>query len=451
MKLPRGRDRVPFSYRALQAWARIAVSVFYRRLDVSAVSRLPRDRPVILTANHGNALADVAVIIAGTPEFPHFLAAASWWKSAPARVLFGLGGVVPIHRRRDGEHTERNASSFAECHEALGSGASIAIFPEGEMHLEPALLPIKTGAARIALSAAAEAGLGGVTLVPLGLVYDDRGRFRSDAEIHFGEPVEIDDWVESYRTDPVQAVRDVTDLLADRLAQVTVNHGSAEEAAVLDHAAALALGDPPTAHEFARRNELRRALGSAVTRAGGKASAEYEGIVAALNVHKRDLERLGIDERDMFPLGSTPYRERVRVLVELVALTPAAVVGIVANAPTLLVLRLAGRRVPHEAWQATVKGVGGTFLSPIVWAVEFGFLSHYVGRRRALMLTTAGAAGGAVALVWRERLQHRRQSVRRDALHRADPAALQEAERSRMAVQQRVGSLVGRLPLVEAD
>ena len=67
---------------------------------------------MILAANHGNALADVAVIIAGTPEFPHFLAAASWWKSAPGAVLFGLGGVVPIHRRRDGEHTEQNASSF---------------------------------------------------------------------------------------------------------------------------------------------------------------------------------------------------------------------------------------------------------------------------------------------------------------------------------------------------
>ena len=319
------------------------------------------------------------------------------------------------------------------------------------MHLEPALLPLKTGAARIALSAAAEAGLAGVTLVPLGLVYDNRGRFRSDAEIHFGEPVEIDEWVEMYRTDPVKAVRGVTDLLADRLAQVTVNHGTAEEAAVLDHAAALALADPPDAHEFARRNELRRGLGSAVARAGGEASAEYERIVATLNVHRRDLERLGLDPRDTSPLGSTPYRDRVRVLIELVALTPPAVVGIVANAPTLLVLRLAGRRVPHEAWQATVKGVGGTFLSPVVWAVEFGILTHYIGRRRALMLTTAGAAGGAVALVWRERLQRSRQSARHEALHRAEPAALRQAQRSRTAVQQCVESLVGELPLVEAD
>ena len=111
MKPPIRRDRVPFSYRALQGWARIAVAVFYRRLDVSAVSRLPKDRPVILAANHGNALADVAVIIAGTPEFPHFLAAASWWKSAPARLLFGLGADGWEQRRRDRRANARARTS----------------------------------------------------------------------------------------------------------------------------------------------------------------------------------------------------------------------------------------------------------------------------------------------------------------------------------------------------
>jgi len=451
MKPPTRRDRVPFSYRALQGWARLAVAVFYRRLEVSADSRLPQDRPVILAANHGNALADVAVIIAGTPDFPHFLAAASWWKSAPARLLFGLGGVVPIHRRRDGEHTQQNASSFEECHNALASGASIAIFPEGEMHLEPALLPLKTGAARIALSAAAEAGIAGVVLVPVGLVYDDRGRFRSDAEIHFGEPVEIDDWVDSYRADSVKAVRGVTDLLADRLVEVTVNHGSSEEAAVLDQVASLALAELPRRDNFARRNRLRRALGSAVTRAGGEASAEYEGIVSALHAHQLDLERLGIDRRDTSPLGSPPVRDQARRLAELIALTPPAVVGVVANAPTLLVLRVASRRVPHEAWQATVKGVGGTVLVPVVWAVEFGLASRSVGNRRALMLTASGAIGGAVALVWWERLQRRRQRARVEALERAEPTALLQAQRSRAELRQCIESLVDLPPLVEAD
>jgi glycerol-3-phosphate O-acyltransferase/dihydroxyacetone phosphate acyltransferase len=211
------RDRVPFSYRALQAWARSAIHVVYRRTEVVGMANLPRDRPAILAPNHSNALADMAVIVAKTQKFPRFLAAASWWKSAPARVLFRLAGAVPIHRTRDGIDTGQNLSTFEACYAALAAGAHIAIFPEGEMHTEPELMPLKTGAARIALGAATDAGVRGIVIVPVGLVYEDRGRFRSNVEIRFGDPIEIDEWVEQARCDQRNAARTVTDLLADRL------------------------------------------------------------------------------------------------------------------------------------------------------------------------------------------------------------------------------------------
>jgi len=227
MKANGRRRRVPFSYRAIQRWAKVAVGVVIPRVHVTAMSKLPDDRPVILAANHSAALADVAIMIKEIPEYPHFLAAASWWKSAPARMLFNAGGVVPIHRRRDGEGTEQNSSAFEACNTTLASGARIAIFPEGEMGQEPALLPLKTGAARIALGAAADAGIAGVVVVPVGLEYDEMGKFHTQVELQFGDPIEIDEWVDAYRADSAKAVRGVTDLIADRLAQVTVNHGSA--------------------------------------------------------------------------------------------------------------------------------------------------------------------------------------------------------------------------------
>src|ERR1700693_5346761 len=162
------RARVPFSYRAIQTWAKVAVSAVFRKVHVTAISRLPDDRPVILAANHSSGLADVAIMIKEIPEYPHFLAAASWWKTAPARMLFNAGGVVPLHRRRDGEGTQENSSAFDACNTTLASGARIAIFPEGEMGDAPALLPLKTGAARIALGAAADAGIPVVVIVPVG-------------------------------------------------------------------------------------------------------------------------------------------------------------------------------------------------------------------------------------------------------------------------------------------
>ena len=76
----------PASYRALQGWARSAVWVFYGDVEVTAAQRLPEGRPMIFAANHSNALADVAVLVAKMPQFPRFLATGTWWAHASARL-----------------------------------------------------------------------------------------------------------------------------------------------------------------------------------------------------------------------------------------------------------------------------------------------------------------------------------------------------------------------------
>src|SRR3954471_21823668 len=168
--------RVTRTYRALKGVAWIVISIFYRRIDVTgeAAWREPF-RPTVVVANHTNALADPAVILAKLPGHPRFLAAGSWWKFAPARWLFKLAGVVPVYRRGDGGGAGANVATFAACHEALAEGATLAVFPEGELHHEPSIAPLKTGAARIALGAAAEAGVADVVVLPVGIVYEDRG------------------------------------------------------------------------------------------------------------------------------------------------------------------------------------------------------------------------------------------------------------------------------------
>jgi 1-acyl-sn-glycerol-3-phosphate acyltransferase len=441
--VPRRVEHVPLSYRALTAWARAAVAVFYRGIDVTALERIPRDRPAVLAANHRNALGDVAVIVAKMPDFPRFLASASWWKSAPARLLFRLGGVVPVHRRRDGDPGQ-NQSSFEECHAALAAGAHVAIFPEGEMHSEPALLPLKTGAARIALGAASEAGVTDVVIVPVGLLYDDVGRFRSDVEVHVGVPIEAADWADAYRTDPAKAVREVTDLLADRLAGVTVNHGSHAERVLVDRAARLAVCEAGAVPDgvygdgaYARRNALRRAIAETLARCGGEDAAEFRRLAEAVEAHDRELAALGVAPSpggNPVDDGRASVAERTRLTTELVALSLPAAAGAVANAPVVLLAWLASTRAPDEGWHATTKGVAGTLLCPIVWGAEYAYLSRRTSRPRALALCAAGAAGGMAALGWWERWRRRGRIRERERLGERDPDGVARADATRAAV-----------------
>jgi glycerol-3-phosphate O-acyltransferase / dihydroxyacetone phosphate acyltransferase len=443
--VPSGPPRTSLSYWAIQAWAHSGVSGVYRRVDVTGRSRVPKDRPAILAANHSNALADVAIIVARMPRFPQFLAAASWWKWPPVRWLFRVGGVVPVHRSREGD-TEQNASTFEACHAALAAGAHLAIFPEGEMNLEPALLPLKTGVARIALGAAAESGVSGIAIIPVGLVYDDRARFRSDLEIQFGEPIEVDEWVELYDSDPAQAVRVVTDLLADRLAAATVNHDSRDEAALINRAAALALADAPRGARrrsgYARRNALRRALA---------ASDDRRSLALTVDAHAADLDAIGVtNANDFRPLAASSRLERVSVNAELGALAVPAALGVVANGPTAAVAAAARFCVRNEGWRATTIGVIGTFLSPMVWAGEYVALRRVLSRRPALAITAAGAAGGAATLAWWELWRRRRRITWRDAVGAERPEELVRAETSRAELREQVAAIVGPLVAIDA-
>jgi len=428
-----GNDRA-VSYRVLQAWARLAVAVFYRRTDVTGRHHLDPRRPAVLAANHASALGDVAVIVATMPRFPHFLASASWWKSPPARLLFRLGGVLPIHRRRDSD-TGNNVSTFEACDDALAHGAHLCIFPEGEMHDEPALLPLKTGAARIALGAGCDAGVPGVVVVPVGLVYEDRGRFRSDTEVHFGEPIAVEDWAGAYRADPAKAVRDLTDVLADRLADVTVNHGSPAEASTLANAAATALADTPDA-SLPRRNAMRRALARGVALTGGEDGEQFRALESAVGEHRADLDAIGLGHRGCtVPIVGEDARLVAQRRVELFVLAVPAALGALVNAPIAAGAGLAATRVRDDGWRATVKGVTGTFLAPLVWGGEYALLARRVPRRWAFAFTAAGALSGRAALAWHDRWREHRvsASVRRAIATR--PGDVLRARESRARVR----------------
>jgi glycerol-3-phosphate O-acyltransferase/dihydroxyacetone phosphate acyltransferase len=424
-------SREPISFRVLRAWARSAIAVFYRSVEVTRAAPIPPGRPTIFAANHQSALGDVAVIVAVRPELPHFLAASSWWKRAPARVLFQLGGVVPVYRNTDGRGTRANMSTFAACHAALARGAQLCIFPEGEMHLGEGLLPLKTGAARIALGAVRDAGLHGVVVVPFGLIYEDMGRFRSDVEVRLGTPLEVDAWADADGTDHHAAVRAFTDALYEALADATVAPLGAD-AVVLDRATAMALSD--TDASFAERNKLRRGL-----------RRHHEENVAAvrdaMHEHAFHLHVLALADCDALDAMSPAARRRLDT--ELAVLTMPAAIGAVASAPMVLAVWVLATRAPDEGWQATVKGVGGTFLLPLGWIGEWALLSKRMSRRRAAAVVAASAVGGWATLAWHDRFRRLRRVRRVEELSRSRPDALRDARKSRDELRAIVQRLVG--------
>lgn len=108
----------------------------------------------------------------------------------------------------------------------LLTGGTLSIFPEGGSHDRPNMLPIKPGVAIMALGTVC----GGdktknVTIVPVGLNYFNRDKFRSRAVIEYGQPVVVDyeNWGKLYEKDSFAAVEKLMTVLKKSLYAVTVN------------------------------------------------------------------------------------------------------------------------------------------------------------------------------------------------------------------------------------
>src|ERR1043165_8963678 len=136
----------------------LALRVFFRRIEVAGRERIPLKNPVIFVLNHPNALVDPVFILCLAPRRVSFLAKAPLFRMPVIGYLVRALDSLPVYRKQDeGEDPARNRETFELSRALLQRGGTIAICPEGVSHNEPRLKPLKTGAARIPLSAASRA------------------------------------------------------------------------------------------------------------------------------------------------------------------------------------------------------------------------------------------------------------------------------------------------------
>lgn len=171
--------------------SRVLVHVFFREIDVTGIERIPRGVPLVLAATHTNSVVDGVLLLALPVPRLRLLAKSTLFSHPVMGPLLALVGALPVYRREDqGVDPAQNLETFARCHDALAAGNSIALFPEGTSHNHPHRLPLKAGAARIALEAELRRGPLGLRIVPVIFDYEVKGQFRSRVRVRIGEPID---------------------------------------------------------------------------------------------------------------------------------------------------------------------------------------------------------------------------------------------------------------------
>jgi 1-acyl-sn-glycerol-3-phosphate acyltransferase len=237
-------------YGLLRAITGIALRWFYRDVRVRHPDRLPPSAtPLLLAVNHPNALVDALLVGWMLPRRLTITAKATLFENSLLSWFLRVAGVVPLRRASDerrrlatgptlGESaapqiTEqpdqtRNLDAFRAILERLERGGAVLIFPEGKSHDEPALAPLRTGPARIALQAHQEGRVPLLTIVPIGLVFERKEAPRSRVLIDIGEPINVAEWMALHSD--TAGVSTLTEEIDRRLRDVTLNYATADEA-----------------------------------------------------------------------------------------------------------------------------------------------------------------------------------------------------------------------------
>ncbi|HEY7374506.1 MAG TPA: lysophospholipid acyltransferase family protein [Polyangia bacterium] len=390
--------------------AEALVRLYYPARAVEGRERIPSGKPLVFVLNHPNGLLDPLVLRVATGRAARFLAKGTLFRNPAGRLAMDAFGSIPIHRAHEsggrGADASRNDASFALCRAELAAGGALALFPEGVSHSDPQLRPLKTGAARIALSAEAEHdGQLGVTLVPVGLYYEGKALFRSSVLLVVGEPIAAAPRLADYRRDERAAVAALTETIDAGLDEVVLQAESRDLLAGIARVARWTRdpdGDAPEG-DLAAQHQRARELADAYARLRARDPERVEAIAGEVRAYARVLRQLGV--RDPWALELAPLRPGAlaRALLRLLLAAPLAAVGALLGwLPYRAAGEVARRATREEDLLGTVKLLAGAAFLTVAWALEATAAGLLWGAPWAAATFVAGVGTGYVALRFEE-------------------------------------------------
>jgi len=450
-------DRGGLGYRFVRGLTRLLLHLFYERVEVVGVEHVPATGPLVVAANHHNSIVDAMLLLVAIPRPVRTLANAPLFRHPLIGPFLHLIGALPVHRRQEaGNDPARNAALFAATTAALSAGGAIVIFPEGRTQPEPVLLEIRTGTARMLLAAEREAEAGPhVTLLPVGLVFQQPGTFREGrALVLIGPPVATADCLESRPESAPPAARVLTERLAAALRAQIIEADDRHTLRLLALVEELwregnAAAPATDAARVAWMQQAMQVYRSLLDRSPGPVT-EFRAELEALDA---DTQKAGLAAERLSRHYSAGVVARFAVGQGLALLlgAPLALCGIVLHVLPYQLTAAAVRLIPHtDEEEATDKIAAGLVLYPLAWALE-AWAAYAIGGKLGLIgFLLALLPTAFFALAWRARLEHVGQEAGaflRFLLDRELPHRLRQRRRAlaaKLAELARTASLAGR-------
>jgi 1-acyl-sn-glycerol-3-phosphate acyltransferase len=405
---------------------RFAMRIYFRRVEVVGLEHVPRKSPVIFVLNHPNALVDPAFLLSLAPRRVSFLAKAPLFKMPVLSFLVRAMDCLPVYRHQDeGEDVSKNREMFLAARKLLASGGTIGICPEGVSHDEPRLRPIKTGAARIALAAVsagevtnAAHGLPAweppldLKIVPAGLYYTSKTKFRSAVLLYFGEPITVTPVaLEAGGNPPRAAVRDLSRRIECALREVILDAEHEEALQTITRAERIfsSQAEEEKNESLAQELQVMQLFGKAYSVLRERAPERLRKLELRMDRFEEELTQAGVDPDNFSPPTSTLAvftHLLTRVILFLFLIVPATL-GALLHYPAYRLGGYLATRFSRDDDDvvSTIKIMSAMLLFPLTWLAVATAGYKLEGWTAALVAAVLLPFAGYIAIRFFEELE----------------------------------------------
>ena len=183
-------------YNIVKLWLRTGLFLYYTKMKVVGKENIPKNKPIMLLANHQNALMDPLMIAMNCGVKPYFLARSDLFKNPLVSKFLHYLQMIPIYRFRDGMDTlKNNPAIFKKCGDLLVQGETIMLFPEGNHGiLRRVRWPMRKGFVRMIFSALEKEPDLDIRILPVGLNYLEAEGFPDSVSMYIGKDFAVQDY-----------------------------------------------------------------------------------------------------------------------------------------------------------------------------------------------------------------------------------------------------------------
>ena len=405
--------------RLIVALVKVALRIYFQRIEVTGLEHVPLDKPVIFVMNHPNALVDPVFLLCLSTRRVSFLAKEPLFRMPVIGYLVKAMDSLPVYRQQDeGADTRKNQETFIAARKLLASGGTIGICPEGVSHDAPGLKPIKTGAARISLAAVSTGEVSDLKIVPAGLYYTSKTRFRSSALLYFGKPITVVPvQLDADGNPPREAVRELSNQIEKALREVILDAQHEEELLTTARAERI-FSSADDDNDDSLKDELRlqQRFIKAYSVLQKLQPERLHKLETRMIRFEEELEQAGVDPDELSPPTSTRsvFMTILKRSVLFLLMLGPALLGTVAHYPAYRLGGYLATRFSADSEDiiSTVKIISAMLLFPLTWLILAVIAYFTVGWVAAVLTLIVIPVCGYVAIGFFEQLDRSVAGVR---------------------------------------